>query len=139
NEHDIAARELAVGGTQVLIYHCLGVVVRADVDDREGKYWVSPASFVRLLAMLREGGYRVVPLYDFWTDDGDERLGRPPVVLTFDDGRATDYEIAFPLLLAAGVGAEFFLNTATIGQPGHLTWDQVVEMPRPGLSFQAHP
>ena len=134
----MAARELTLGGTPVLIYHGLGALVPADVDDREGKYWVSPASFGRQLAMIREGGHRVVRLYDFWTDDEDERLGRPPVVLTFDDGRATDYEIAFPLLLAAGVGAEFFLNTATIGQPGHLTWDQVVEMHRAGMSFQSH-
>ena len=55
----MAARELTLGGTPVLIYHGLGAVVPADVDDREGKYWVSPASFGRQLAMIREGGHRV--------------------------------------------------------------------------------
>jgi len=60
------------------------------------------------------------------------------VVLTFDDGRATDYEVAFPLLLAAGARAEFFINTATIERAGYLTWSQIVEMHRGGMSFQSH-
>ena len=40
----------------------------------------------------------------------------PAVILTFDDGLVTDYEIAFPLLAEFGQRAVFFLNTATIGQ-----------------------
>ena len=38
---------------------------------------------------------------------------------------------------AAGARAEFFINTATIGQPGYLTWGQVAEMHRAGMSFQS--
>jgi peptidoglycan/xylan/chitin deacetylase (PgdA/CDA1 family) len=34
--------------------------------------------------------------------------------------------------------AEFFVNTATIGQPGYLSWGQVVEMRHAGMSFQSH-
>jgi peptidoglycan/xylan/chitin deacetylase (PgdA/CDA1 family) len=61
-----------------------------------------------------------------------------PVVLTFDDGRASDYDAAFPLLATAGVRAEFFLNTGTIGSAGFLTWSQVAEMQRAGHGFQSH-
>src|SRR5262249_42598257 len=66
------------------------------------------------------------------------RSARPSVVLTFDDGRAADYEIAFPILLAAGMRAEFFINTAHVGQPGYLTWARITEMHRAGMSFQSH-
>lgn len=134
----MATRELTLGGAPVLMYHGLGAAIPSGVDRRQGKYWVTPESFGRQLAMIRDGGHRVVRLYDFWTAPADERPARSPVVLTFDDGRATDYTVAFPLLLAAGARAEFFLNTAAIGQPGHLTWGQVVEMHRAGMSFQSH-
>jgi peptidoglycan/xylan/chitin deacetylase (PgdA/CDA1 family) len=59
-------------------------------------------------------------------------------VLTFDDGRAADYEVAFPLLLAAGARGEFFINTAKVGRPGYLTWSRIDEMHRAGMSFQSH-
>jgi peptidoglycan/xylan/chitin deacetylase (PgdA/CDA1 family) len=133
----MAARELTLAGAPVLMYHGLGVAVPADVAGRETKFWVTPAEFARHLAQIREAGQRVRSLYDFWSS----AAGAPEksaVVLTFDDGRATDYEVAFPLLLAAGVRAEFFVNTATIERAGHLTWSRIMEMHRAGMSFQSH-
>ncbi|HYS19401.1 MAG TPA: polysaccharide deacetylase family protein [Candidatus Binatia bacterium] len=129
---------MTLRGAPVLMYDGLGTSPPADVDARLAKYWVSPGSFGRQLALIRERGHRVVRLYDVWAGPEDERPASPPVVLTFDDGRAADYEVAFPLLLAAGVRAEFFVNTATIGQPGYLTWSRIAEMHRAGMSFQSH-
>jgi peptidoglycan/xylan/chitin deacetylase (PgdA/CDA1 family) len=59
-------------------------------------------------------------------------------VITFDDGRLSDYDVAFPLLAQAGARAEFFINTANIGRPGFMTWAHVEEMQRAGMSFQSH-
>src|SRR5207244_13431364 len=105
---------------------------------RESKSWVTPAAFARHLAQIRELGHRVRRLYDFWSGEAGLPENQSAVVLTFDDGRATDYEIAFPLLLAAGARAEFFVNTATIGQLGYLTWSRIAEMQRAAMSFQSH-
>ena len=132
----MAARELRLGGAPVLMYHGIGSSIPAGVSDRESRYWVSPDSFGRQLAQIRDGGHRIVSLHAFWASR--ENPPHHPVVLTFDDGRATDYKRSFPLLLEAGAGAEFFVNTATIGQPGYLAWSQVVEMHRAGMSFQSH-
>ena len=134
----MAARELRLSGAPVLIYHGLGASVPAQVGGRERKYWVTPAAFARQLAQIRAAGQRIRRLYDFWSGETHAPENRPAVVLTFDDGRATDYEVAFPLLLAAGARAEFFVNTATIERAGHLTWSQIVEMQRAGMSFQSH-
>ena len=134
----MAARELTLSGAPVLMYHGLAASLPAAVGAREAKYWVSPAAFARHLAQIREAGQRVRRLYDFWSGAADGPDNRSAIVLTIDDGRATDYEVAFPLLLAAGVRAEFFVNTATIERPGHLTWSQIVEMHRAGMSFQSH-
>jgi peptidoglycan/xylan/chitin deacetylase (PgdA/CDA1 family) len=134
----MAARELTLGGAPVLMYHGLGASAPADLGEREHKYWISTGSFGWQLAMIRGRGHRVVGLYDYWAGEDDQGRAPSPVVLTFDDGRASDYEVAFPMLLASGVQAEFFINTATVGQRGYLTWTRIAEMQRAGMSFQSH-
>jgi len=130
---------MTLRGIPVLQYDGLGTALPAEVDARLAAHWVAPVSLGRQLASIREHGYRVVRLYDAWSPDGTgERTPRPAVVLTFDDGRAADYEVAFPLLLAAGIRAEFFINTARLGQPGYLSWARIAEMHRAGMSFQSH-
>lgn len=125
----MAARELIVGGVPVLMYHGVAASIPATVDARERKYWVSTTAFRRHLVQIRLVGLRTGRLDDL------ENAG---VVLTFDDGRASDYEAAFPLLACAKARAEFFVNTATVGHAGHLTWSQIAEMQRAGMSFQSH-
>jgi peptidoglycan/xylan/chitin deacetylase (PgdA/CDA1 family) len=58
--------------------------------------------------------------------------------LTFDDGAASDYEIAFPLLLESGIRAAFFLIADAIGSQGHITWGQAAEMHRHGMQIGSH-
>ncbi len=130
---------MTLRGVPVLQYDGLGTSLPSDVDTRLASHWVMPVSLGRQLAAIREHRSRVVRLYDAWAPHEEgERSSRPAVVLTFDDGRAADYEIAFPILLAAGVRAEFFINTARVGQPGYLTWARIADMHRAGMSFQSH-
>src|SRR5437660_2754702 len=129
---------MTLRGVPVLQYDGLGVSLPADVDDRLASHWVTPVGLGRQLGLIREFGHRVVRLYDAWARGEEEWPARSPVVLTFDEGRAADYEVAFPLLLAAGVRAEFFINTSRVGQPGYLTWSRISEMQRAAMSFQSH-
>ena len=130
---------MTLRGVPVLQYDGLGTSRPAEVDARLANHWVTPVALGRQLVSMRERGCRVVRLYDAWAPrDEGERPTRSEVVLTFDDGRAADYEVAFPILLAAGVRAEFFINTARVGQPGYLTWARIAEMHRAGMSFQSH-
>jgi len=130
---------MTLRGIPVLHYDGLGTSPPPDVNARLASRWVTPVSLGWQLVSIRECGHRVVRLYDAWArrDDGDQP-GHTPVVLTFDEGRAADYEVAFPLLLAAGVRAEFFINTSRVGQPGYLTWNRISEMQRAAMSFQSH-
>jgi peptidoglycan/xylan/chitin deacetylase (PgdA/CDA1 family) len=129
---------MTLGGVPVLQYDGLGTSLPADVDERLAGHWITPLALGRQLGLIRELGHRVVRLYDAWSRDQEESVARSPIALTFDDGRVADYEVAFPLLLAAGVRAEFFINTVRIGQPGYLTWRRITEMHRAGMSFQSH-
>lgn len=65
------------------------------------------------------------------------------VLLTFDDGYESLYQYAYPLLRKYGAPAASFLITDTIGNPKHpglpkLTWEQVAEMRKGGISFYSH-
>src|SRR5258705_9093641 len=112
---------MTLQGVPVLQYDGLGTSLPAEVDARLANHWVAPVSLARQLVSIREHGDRVVRLYDAWAPyEEGERPARSAVVLTFDDGRAADYDVAFPILLAAGVRAGFFLITAPLGEPGQL-------------------
>jgi peptidoglycan/xylan/chitin deacetylase (PgdA/CDA1 family) len=108
------------------------------VGPGEARYLIPGSEFRDHLAMVAGEGFRAALLSELWTAPRSTPATRPAAVITFDDGRTSDYAVAYPTLAAAGARAEFFVNTATIGQPGYLDWSQVMEMHRAGLSFQSH-
>lgn len=65
------------------------------------------------------------------------------VLLTFDDGYETFYEIVFPVLRRHGVTATNFIVVSSIDDQNHrgltkLTWNQMREMKEAGMSFYNH-
>lgn len=95
------------GAVPVLVYH--------DLSDETAR-----RLFTENLATLREAGFSSVRLSDV------ERLlrGEPvqlppkPVLLTFDDGLASSWRIADPVLAANGFTAVSFLLTAHVAERG---------------------
>jgi peptidoglycan/xylan/chitin deacetylase (PgdA/CDA1 family) len=68
----------------------------------------------------------------------DAAVGRPGIQLTFDDGNASDVEIALPRLLERGLTAEFFIAAGLLGDPGRLDKDGVRELHRAGMPVSSH-
>lgn len=121
-------------GFPVLNYHGL-VPSESRIVSRKSRFGVTDVDFVSHLEQIRRGTFAVRPLSELWAD----RVGSKKVLaLTFDDGRASDHEIAFPLLAQAGFAGDFFINPAMIGRDGYLTWAQVREMHQTGMSFHSH-
>jgi peptidoglycan/xylan/chitin deacetylase (PgdA/CDA1 family) len=135
---EIRASRLGLSGPVVLMYHGMGAPQGASVFSRGQKYWVSAEQFASQLSLIREHGLSAVSLGEV---ANDHKLRQPPtrgISITFDDGRASDYAVAFPLLKRNSFSATFFLNTAWIGRPGYLNWLQIAEMKRAGMSFESH-
>lgn len=124
-------------GTPVLLYHGLTEASNPGVPRRELKYWVSASLFREHIGVLCQEPNRVMSLSGFWNLPRSTDAGNG-VVVTFDDGGASDYEQAFGVLVSKGIQATFFINTATIGAAGYLTWSQIEEMRRFGMCFQSH-
>ena len=142
----MAARELRwlpgrwprLGGVPVLMYHGLLRDGEWTDGERASKYWLPREQFAAHLRVVAREGRRVSLLADAWAPGAPAADRRVAVALTFDDGRASDYEVAYPALTAAGAVADFFVNTATIGRPGYLSWARISEMQRAGLAFHSH-
>ncbi len=129
---------LSLSGNPVFLYHGLTAAPARKYSRRVRKYWVPLARFQNQLLCFREQARRVVLLTELWSARDSCKGGAAPFVLTFDDGRISNYEIAFPLLVDTGLKAEFFVNTSTVGTKGYLSWQQMHEMTRAGMSFQSH-
>lgn len=68
----------------------------------------------------------------------DEVADRPDVDLTFDDGYASDLEVALPAILERGLSARFFPLAGMLGQPGHLDTAGVRALADAGMTVGSH-
>lgn len=118
------------------MYHVMATSAADVQPEPAAQFCVLADQFEAHLRAVVDLGYSTLKLDEFQSGGGRTR-GRVTLI-TFDDGSATDYAIAFPRLRAAGLGATFFLNTSTVGKPGFLTWAQIREMQQAGMSFESH-
>lgn len=97
------------------------------------RYGVTRLEFARQMTYLREEGYTLLPLGALLSGETAEiprasTSGRPAVVITFDDGYASDLALAMPILAHLGIPATFFVATGHIGAPGMLSEKGVAEL-----------
>lgn len=106
-------------------------------DDRpEGS--VAMDQFESHLAELRSGGYRVLPLADVARALAANRPLPPrAIALTIDDADLSVYTRAWPRLKALGLPVTLFVSTDTIdrGSDRHMSWDQIRELARGGVTI----
>lgn len=140
----MAARELRrqpgwrIRGVPILGYHGLcSAAGESGSPARERKYWVRDTEFRNQMECIRQRGISVVRISELCPPATDARTTNR-VALSFDDGLASQFERALPLLTEFAMSACFFVNTGTIGQSGFLTWTQIAEMQRAGMTFESH-
>jgi peptidoglycan/xylan/chitin deacetylase (PgdA/CDA1 family) len=126
--HDWNALGVGVAGYQtvpILAYHRIG--------PHPSAMTMETSDFRRQMFYLRDNGYRVISLADLQQYlEGGRQLPAKAVVITFDDGHRSVYDIAFPLLRELGFPATFFVYTDYIGNGG-VDPAQLKEMSDSGL------
>jgi peptidoglycan/xylan/chitin deacetylase (PgdA/CDA1 family) len=68
----------------------------------------------------------------------DDVLGKRYVELSFDDGYASDVEIALPAVTERGLSARFFPVAGHLGRPGYLDTSAVHELASSGMTVGSH-
>ena len=121
-------------GVPVLNYH--------QVEQKNGNpltLW--PDQFEAQMAYLADEGYTTITIDEMMDAlDHGTPLPEKPVIITFDDGYADNYEYAYPILKKYGFKATIFLiYDFTNAYPNYLTWEQIDEMKQSGLiRFESH-
>ena len=100
----------------VLTFHGIGTPGRPLASGEE-PFWVSEAAFSDAVAAASESR---------------------TVEITFDDGNASDIEIALPLLKDAGTTATFFILAGRLGEPGSLSPHDLARLVAEGMTVGSH-
>ena len=99
-----------------ICFHGIGRPARV-TEPGEDRYWVS---------------------HDLFREVLDEVAGRREVRLSFDDGNASDIEVALPALLERDLTATFFPLAGRVGSAGSLDADDIRELARHGMQVGSH-
>jgi peptidoglycan/xylan/chitin deacetylase (PgdA/CDA1 family) len=121
-------------------YQTIPILCYHRVGQGSGKMTVTASGFEQQLDWLAANNYKVIRLKDLIGFlEGRQPLPQRSVVLTFDDGYASYYRHAYPLLKKHGFPATVFLYTDFVGAGDALTWPQMQEMTASGLiDIQSH-
>lgn len=117
----------------ILMYHHI-----ADRPKQE-PYYVSPQVFEQQMKWLKDNGYQVISFDQFYAGiKNPGSLPAKPVVITFDDGDADQYNNAFPVLKKYGYTATFYIVTGQVGARDYMSWSQLTDLVKSGMSIEAH-
>jgi peptidoglycan/xylan/chitin deacetylase (PgdA/CDA1 family) len=126
----------------VLTYHA--VVERPEDLDRwpagARRYVFTADEFARHLDYLVAGKFETLALADLvrWLD-GERELPERPVVLSFDDGHASNATRVTPALAERGQRGTFFITAGRIGRDeSFVNWDQLLAMDEAGMEIGSH-
>lgn len=128
----------------ILMYHHL------TQEEETGGSRISVARFRDQMRALAEAGYHPVGFDEVlaWVEDGAE-IPEKPIVITFDDGYASNYELAYPILREYDFKATIFVIGVSVGKDTykdtghpiypHFSIEQGEEMEASGLvNIQSH-
>ena len=132
----------------ILAYHSVS-------ERRQDGLTVRMTDFENQMAWLYRHGYRSLTLAEFMSQTIEK--GERILIITFDDGYADNYALAFPVLKRYGFVATIFLvsdyvntdhvfwwDVSKMTSPADhtlyrlLTWEQVHEMAEYGIEFGSH-
>lgn len=136
----IPLRPLYQGGLKSDGYQTVPVLAYHGFSEQKAdKMHVTKADFENQMKCLKDKGYSVITL-DQFLDFLNFKFSIPPksVVLTFDSGWRTVYDIAYPILKKYGYPAALFVQTDFIGHETAMSWDQLEELRDNGFDIQCH-
>ncbi len=99
-----------------ICFHGIGTP-RRGLEPGEERYWISRDAFLAMLDVIAR---------------------RPEVRISFDDGNASDVEIALDALRERGLTAAFFVVAGRLASPGSLDVDGLRELDRSGMTIGTH-
>jgi peptidoglycan/xylan/chitin deacetylase (PgdA/CDA1 family) len=122
----------------ILMYHHLADLP-SHATELEQTWTVAPKNFEAQMAWLSQRGFHTITMAQLVAHLKDRQpLPSHPIIISFDDGWAEQYSIAFPILKRYGFIGTFFVYTNPLDRQPYLTWAQLQEMALARMDIQAH-
>lgn len=117
----------------ILLYHRIGV---SPVDSQ---YYVSPENFEDQMKLLHDWEYTVIPV-ELLVEAIQEGASLPPrpIIITFDDGDISVYEMAFPIMRKYGLTGVAYIVGNYMNTNGYMTAGQIKELVAAGWEIGSH-
>lgn len=118
----------------VLCYH--------NIEDKSGikALTITVDQFRKEMQAVKDNGFTVIGMQDFlaWRR-GEKSIPHKSCLITIDDGWASGYTNAWPILKEFGYPFTMFIYVNYVGTGGKsLSWDQLAEMRDGGVDIQSH-
>lgn len=125
------------------------ILLLHDIDD-DGVYSITKEQFKRQMKLIKDSGFNTISfteLYEFILRG--KELPENPIIITFDDGYQSNYDIAYPILKELNMKATIYVIGHSIGKDTykntdhkiipHFGYDEAIEMFKSGLiDIQSH-
>lgn len=122
----------------VLCYHQIRELRTSD-SKRAQDYIVPPAVFAAQMKMLSDSGFNVIlpdQLYAYLKYG--KSIPNRSVLIQFDDGDLSQFEVAKPVLDKYSFKASFFIMTVVLGKKGYMNAEQVKQLSDEGHIIGSH-
>lgn len=132
---------LSPRGIPILMYHevCDQHADESLLKKLRSTYIVTKKQFAEQMEAIKQLGFKPIGTNDLLNQMSNSSKPRDKhIVITFDDGFAGNFDHALPILSDFGFPAIFFVTTAFVGKQNMLTWDQIEQMQRAGMSIDSH-
>lgn len=116
----------------ILMYH--------EIGDGPNSLYVPFNNFCEQIEFLKTQGYQVITLSKAMEllKANQKIPDSKYLVITFDDGYASFYSQAWPVLQEAGMTATVFLISQAVDQQRYLNWNDIRIMRNCGIEFGSH-
>lgn len=122
----------------ILVYHNIEEKP-LKVSNSELPYYVTPKILDQQFKYLSDNNYTTLTFKDIkLIEENKLQLPKNPIIITFDDGRESQYLNAFPLLQKYNFKAIFYVFTNAIDRENYLTWKQLKELRDGGMEIGDH-
>jgi peptidoglycan/xylan/chitin deacetylase (PgdA/CDA1 family) len=133
-----ASAEMGVGPPPpILMYHYIRYVDQGS-DPLGYELSLAPELFDAQMAWLHEQGYRTMRMDAMSRCIVNGACPSRAVALTFDDGYADAFTTVLPVLQRYGFTATFYIISGMVGQPGYMSWEQLLALRDAGMEIGAH-
>jgi peptidoglycan/xylan/chitin deacetylase (PgdA/CDA1 family) len=126
----------------VLMYHAVDSEYEPSGFEKTGDivYVVDKKDFKEQISFLLENNVQVASFKEIYGKKDKDNEGEDDIsiLLTFDDGHLSNFNIAFPILLQARIDAIFFITTDWIGQKDFMNENMIRNLCDSGMTIGSH-